>query len=196
MTDRTDVARGRDIVARWCRLAEQRLEHLTELFETGRWRRYHTESAFLENIKEAKAAVETWRGLLTREASLENRPCDISWLGRPRSTLPNQITPRLFHFSATQPAPVASERSQHAIPASSQAILVTLQDVPPMPVVDAPASAPQSPAAMAELEPVSAPALDLTSDSDLQPITDNESALAIDLIAAVQERYPLLRNSL
>src|ERR1700748_1290135 len=87
MTHRQDVARGRDIVARWCSLAERRLEHLTELFETGRWRRYHSETAFLENIREAKAAVETWRNLLTREASRENYALDISWLARPRTTL-------------------------------------------------------------------------------------------------------------
>src|ERR1700761_8423999 len=68
MADRLDAAtRGREIVSRWCKLAEQRLEHLTELFESGRWRRYHSEHAFLENIKEAKKAVETWRDLLARE---------------------------------------------------------------------------------------------------------------------------------
>jgi hypothetical protein len=64
MTHHTDVARGRNIVARWFVLAEQRLEHLTELFETGRWRRYHDELSFLENFREAKAAVEIWRDLL------------------------------------------------------------------------------------------------------------------------------------
>ena len=63
MTHHADVARGRDILARWCKLAEQRLEHLTELFETGRWRRFHGEREFLENIQEAKAAVEIWRDL-------------------------------------------------------------------------------------------------------------------------------------
>jgi len=87
MTDRTDVARGRDIVARWCGLAEQRLDYLTELFETGRWRRYHSEVAFLENIREAKSAVETWRGLLNAEATPDNRPVDLSWIGR-RSSIP------------------------------------------------------------------------------------------------------------
>ena len=76
------MARGRDIVARWCALAEQRLEYLTELFETGRWRRFHSELAFLENIQEAKTAVETWRGLATREASRQNSAVDISWHGR------------------------------------------------------------------------------------------------------------------
>ena len=82
------MAKGRDIVARWCNLAEARLEHLTELFESGRWRRYHSEHAFLENIREAKTAVETWRDLLMREASLDNSAIDLSWLGRPRSGTP------------------------------------------------------------------------------------------------------------
>ena len=82
------MAKGREIVARWCSLAEARLEHLTELFESGRWRRYHSEGAFLENIREAKVAVETWRGLLTREASLDNSAIDLSWLGRSRSGTP------------------------------------------------------------------------------------------------------------
>src|SRR5881392_3683246 len=118
MTQHVDVARGRDIVARWCNLAEQRLEHLTELFETGRWRRYHNETAFLENIREAKAAVETWRDLLSREASLDNSPIDISWLGRtgvispPRNLASriqaDDIAPRHAVISAEPPPHVAS----------------------------------------------------------------------------------------
>src|SRR5258705_2628578 len=88
MAHRTDLACGRDTVARWCILAEQRLNYLTELFETGRWRRYHSEVAFLENIREAKLAVETWRDLLTREASLDNGAIDLSWLGRTGVILP------------------------------------------------------------------------------------------------------------
>jgi uncharacterized repeat protein (TIGR03809 family) len=83
-----DVAKGREIVARWCNLAEQRLEYLTELFDSGRWRRFYGEQAFLENIREAKSAVETWRDLLSREASRDNRAIDLSWLGRGRSTPP------------------------------------------------------------------------------------------------------------
>lgn len=83
----TDAARGRGIIERWCVLAEQRLDYLTELFETGRWQRFFGEVAFLENIREAKESVETWRGLLNREATADNRPVDLSWLGR-RSALP------------------------------------------------------------------------------------------------------------
>src|SRR3954464_12142649 len=78
MAQRADVARGRQIVERWCVLAEQRLEHLTELFESGRWRRYHSEISFLQNIQEAKKAVETWRQLLNREASADNLAVDLS----------------------------------------------------------------------------------------------------------------------
>jgi hypothetical protein len=63
MTHRPDVAGGHDLVARWCALAEQRLEYLTEMFESGRWRRFYSELAFLEDIKQAKVAVETWRSL-------------------------------------------------------------------------------------------------------------------------------------
>ena len=88
MTDRLGVARRRDVAARWCDLAERRLEHLTELYETGRWRRYHSEVAFLENIQEAKSAVETWRNLSMREASLDNSAVDMSWLSHVQSALP------------------------------------------------------------------------------------------------------------
>src|ERR1700733_5427236 len=88
MASQTNVAKGREVVARWCNLAEQRLKYLTELFDSGRWRRFHSEEAFLENIREAKTAVETWRDLLSREASRDNRAIDLSWLGRSGTSLP------------------------------------------------------------------------------------------------------------
>ena len=65
MTHRFDVAHDPAVVARWCTLAEQRLDYLTELFQNGRWRRYYSHTAFLENIKEAKAMVAHWRALST-----------------------------------------------------------------------------------------------------------------------------------
>jgi uncharacterized repeat protein (TIGR03809 family) len=160
------LARGRDIVSRWCNLAEQRLEYLTELFESGRWRRFHTEQAFLENVREAKAAVELWRSLETREASLDNNAVDLSWLGR-RSSTP-QISERLSERAPPppQPVPVAAEPPPRDIPNN---VLIALESV----LADS-AVAPSVP---------DAPALDdLTLPS-----------LAHD---AIQERYPLLRNAL
>lgn len=65
MTDRTDEAPHREVIARWCTLAERRLNYLIELFESGRWRRYYTEAALLEDITNAKSAVKMWRNLST-----------------------------------------------------------------------------------------------------------------------------------
>ena len=72
MTYRTVAPCDADVLARWCALAEQRLDYLTELFESGRWRRFHNEVDFLQNIKEAKAAVETWRALSTPGTAAES----------------------------------------------------------------------------------------------------------------------------
>jgi uncharacterized repeat protein (TIGR03809 family) len=82
MTYQLDVIGDRGVVARFCALAEQRLEYLTDLLETGRWRRFHSEHVFLENIREAKAAVEIWRDLSSRASSGDNRAIGFSWLRR------------------------------------------------------------------------------------------------------------------
>ena len=165
MTYRQDVAHGRDVVARWCNLAEQRLEYLTELFETGRWRRFHSERAFLENIQEAKAAVETWRDLLSREASREEFVLDFFAPGRTRAPLPREVQPRRIGAFSLQPA--------------------SFPDTPPQPVV---AMAPTIDASVIELDPVAA--------AIPEPALDSASVLTLDIIAAVQQRYPLLRNAL
>jgi uncharacterized repeat protein (TIGR03809 family) len=169
MTNRTDVAKGREIVARWCALAEARLEHLTELFESGRWRRYHSEPAFLENIREAKAAVEIWRGLLSREASLDNSLIDMSWLGRPRWTLPPNDGWR-ERIPSLQPQPKAVPvEPPRANPAETDDVLVALQSI-----LGSSVEAPAAPDA---------------------PAVDEMPLRALDL-SAMQERYPLLRNAL
>src|SRR3954465_364391 len=64
MTQRIDVAGGPHFVGRGGRLAVGRVEDRPQLFETGRWRRYHSELAFLQNIQEAQSAVAMWRTLL------------------------------------------------------------------------------------------------------------------------------------
>jgi uncharacterized repeat protein (TIGR03809 family) len=129
------VARGRDVVARWCDLAEQRLEYLTELFETGRWRRYHSEVAFLENIQEAKSAVETWRSLLTREASSDNSATDMSWLGRigtpPRAE-------KLRDQPERRPRAVEIIVEPLDVSMSAEAELVVADEAPSAPAMDTP----------------------------------------------------------
>ena len=162
MTQRTDVARGRDIVARWCDLAERRLEHLTELFESGRWRRYHSELAFLENIKEAKSAVETWRDLLLREATLDNSTIDLSWLGRVPSSAP--LRERPYDLGPrVQPEMIEVPRERAAGVAAVAAVIEQVLLERPAPAEEAPAL---------------------------------EAAIPLLDVAAMQERYPLLRNAM
>lgn len=163
MAQPADVARGRNIVARWCNLAEQRLEYLTELFETGRWRRFHTELEFLENIQEAKAAVETWRDLLSREAALDNTAIDMAWLGRRRTTpLPRDVGYRQ-PVAQLQPAPVAAPPPRDAsadVLAALERHFAAAAEVPAVP--DAPA-----------LDDMSMPALSLDAMKERYPLLRN-----------------------
>ena len=137
MTQRTDLARGRDLVARWCVLAEQRLDYLTELFETGRWRRFHSEVAFLENIREAKAAVETWRGLLTREASLDNGAIDISWLGRSGVIMPPRSDAARDQVRSFQPRPAEIPAPLHVASITAEPEPIIADEAPVAPEADA-----------------------------------------------------------
>lgn len=90
MTRQTVPVRGREIIERWYALSERRLDYLTELFETGRWRRFHSEAEFLENIQEARTATETWRQLAAQEAGPDNMPVTWSWLDRPGGAQPSR----------------------------------------------------------------------------------------------------------
>jgi uncharacterized repeat protein (TIGR03809 family) len=131
MTLRSDVGRSRDLLACWRELAEKRLEYLTEMFESGRWRRYYSEFVFLENIKEAKIAVETWRGLSTPDPT-RNCIIDISWSAPERVARPRQTPPR--------PQPIAAEPPKIPV-AAKIPVAVKAEHVPPdeasaAPVID------------------------------------------------------------
>jgi len=173
MTHQQDVARGRDILGRWCALAEQRLEYLTELFESGRWRRYHSEASFLENIREAKTAVETWRDLAVREASRDNSPVDISWLGRTRNTL-------------------SRSESLHG----PQPQLPEIIAVPPLSDVSIPTKAAPDSAdlTLCGLASDTAAANPVLKKRDSKPSLAQPPMPMLD-IATMQQRYPLLRNA-
>jgi uncharacterized repeat protein (TIGR03809 family) len=166
MTYREDVTRSRDIFARWRALAERRLDHLTELFESGRWRRYYSEHAFLENISEAKTAVEIWRGLATGEASRDNAAIKTTWLGRGGAALPRVVALRDHQVRqlVPQPAPIVAE-----------------------PLLSGVSIAAETGAGYSDEAP-SAP--DATA-----PMVEETSGLKVDL-TAIELRYPLLRNAL
>ena len=146
MTHRMDGAADRDdLASRWCALAEQRLEYLTRLFETERWRRYYSELTFLQNIQEAKTAVETWRNLSAGGAIASAGPNNIQTSAPP---------------VAAEPVPEIAVAITAATTSTDQASFAPEADLP---------------ALQRTLEEVEEPVLDL---------------------AAIERRYPLLRNTL
>jgi len=202
MTHRQSVAPGRDIAARWCALAEQRLEHLTEMFETGRWRRFHTEVAFLENIQEAKRAVQTWQALATGAVPTLS-PVGPFSLGWSPQGAPAREPAQVARPGTVQP-PATPARSIETI---------TLQPDMVQPDVVQPKAVRVSPEISAPVE------LDLDLDAVLGDLTDfieepiarfdepvsalreranvaphlAEFTLSLD---GIEAKYPLLRNSL
>jgi uncharacterized repeat protein (TIGR03809 family) len=196
MAHPADAARGRNIVARWCNLAERRLEHLTELFESGRWRRYHSEREFLENIQEAKVAVETWRDLLSREAAPDNTAIDLTWLGRRRTT-PLPLTPlprdQGLHQPIVQPQP---KPVQVQLKPVQQSKPVQFQPKPVPVVAAAPPTPPRDvpPDVLVALENHLAAAAEASSAPDVLRLDEIQfPTLDLDVM---KERYPLLRNAL
>lgn len=130
MTQRYDAGRApdhaQDILNRWCILAEQRLDFLIELYESDRWRRYHSETAFMENLREAKTVVEVWRMLARREAMPDNRAVDWSWLNRSP-----EISPAIQDDTGRSPAGAAVPHAALAIAGLQEDVAIEANnDVP------------------------------------------------------------------
>jgi uncharacterized repeat protein (TIGR03809 family) len=216
--DVRDVAIGRDIAARWCTLAEQRLVHLSEMFETGRWRRYHSEIAFLENIQEAKRAVQTWRALATG-ADVATAAASVSpAFGWSPATMPRMLPreqqaqvmqPKAVHIAPETAVPVGLDPTPDvlaeiteapiaplAAPAAMAPLKVPAAMAPPTapvamtgPKIPAAMAAPRAPAAMAALLPqFSPPATEIVA----APERLVEFTFSLD---GLEAKYPLLRNA-
>ncbi|WP_456769672.1 TIGR03809 family protein [Bradyrhizobium sp. USDA 3650] len=212
------MAIGRDVAARWCALAEQRLVHLSEMFETGRWRRYHSEIAFLENIQEAKLAVQTWRALATG-ADVATAAASVSpafgWSPAtmprmfPREPQAQTVQPKAVHIAPESAVPVRldpkpgvlAEISEApaapvAAPAPMAPLRVPAAMAPPTapvamtgPKVPAATAAPKALAAMAALLPqFSPPAAEIVA----APERLVEFTFSLD---GLEAKYPLLRNA-
>jgi uncharacterized repeat protein (TIGR03809 family) len=224
MTHRQTAAGGRDIAARWCALAEQRLEHLSEMFETGRWRRYHSELAFLENIQEAKRAVQTWRALASGgdvAAAAASVTSAFGWspAAMPRvfpreqaqTTQPKAVQPKAAQLKAVHIAP------ETAVPVRLEPTLDVLAEIleaPTAPVAPiAPVAPPARVARTASAAPT-APVARMASAAPTAPVASIASFLqtfsppAAEIVAApervveftfsldgIEAKYPLLRNT-
>ena len=70
MTTSFDAERYQRALERWRALAEQRLEHMTVLYESGRWRRYFSEEQFIGVIRETRTAVNEWRRIVPEHETI------------------------------------------------------------------------------------------------------------------------------
>lgn len=198
-----DAAAGRAIAARWCALAEQRLQHLSEMFETGRWRRYHSEIAFLENIQEAKRAVQTWRALATggdvAEAAASVTPA-FGWSPAtmprmaPRGQQAQTVQPKAVHIAHATAMPLRLDQKPDVLAEITEGPIAPLAPVAPhaVPAATAPltSSAARAPsAALATLLPqFSPPATEIVA----APERVVEFTFSLD---GLEAKYPLLRNA-
>ena len=59
---------------KWRALSERRRAHLVELYHSGRWKRYYSEQAFLERMREAIRASERWAEIAPSPARTGSGP--------------------------------------------------------------------------------------------------------------------------
>lgn len=52
-----------EVALKWRALAERRRAHLIELYESGRWQHYFSESQLIENVREAIRQSERWAAI-------------------------------------------------------------------------------------------------------------------------------------
>lgn len=135
------------------------------MFETGRWRRYHSEIAFLENIQEAKRAVQTWRALATGGDVAEAAASVTPAFGWSPATMP-RVFPREQQAQIVQPKTLQPKAvniaPETAVPVRLDPKPDVLAEITEAPI--APLAAPAASAAMAsfiapaEMPPLKAPA--------------------------------------
>lgn len=189
--------------------------HLSEMFETGRWRRYHSEIAFLENIQEAKLAVQTWRALATG-ADVATAAASVSpafgWSPAtmprmfPREPQAQTVQPKAVHIAPETAVPVRLDpkpgvlaeiteapTAPVAAPAPMAPLRVPAAMAPPTaPVVMTGPKVPASPKALAAmvalLPQFSPPAAEIVA----APERLVEFTFSLD---GLEAKYPLLRNA-
>ncbi|TWB57157.1 putative repeat protein (TIGR03809 family) [Bradyrhizobium sacchari] len=143
------------------------------MFETGRWRRYHSELAFLENIQEAKRAVQTWRAIATGgdvAAAAASVTSAFGWSPatmprvfpreqqvqtvQPKTVQPKTLQPKAVHIAAETAVPVGLDPKPDVLAEVTEAPLVPTAPLATLPAPAAVASF----VAPATVPPLKAPA--------------------------------------
>lgn len=183
------------------------------MFETGRWRRYHSELAFLENIQEAKRAVQTWRALANGgdvAAAAASVTSAFGWSPatmprvfprvqaqtlqpqtlQPKAVQPKALQPKAVHIAPETAVPVRLEPKLDVLAEIVEApiapVAPTAPVAPPAPVAR---MAPTAPASIASfLQTFSPPAAEIVA----APERVVEFTFSLD---GIEAKYPLLRNT-
>lgn len=185
------------------------------MFETGRWRRYHSELAFLENIQEAKRAVQTWRALANGGDVAAAAASVTSAFGWSPATMP-RVFPReqaqTLQLQTLQPKALQPKAvhiaPETAVPVRLEPELDVLAEIVEAPIAPAAPAAPVAPTAPA------APPAPVVRMAPAAPVASIASFLqtfsppAAEIVAApervveftfsldgIQAKYPLLRNT-
>ena len=105
------------------------------MFETGRWRRYHSELAFLENIQEAKRAVQTWRAIATGGDVAAAAASVTSAFGWSPATMPRvfprepqTMQPKSVHIAPETAVPVKLEPRPNVLAEITEAPIAPLTE--------------------------------------------------------------------
>lgn len=171
------------------------------MFETGRWRRYHSELAFLENIQEAKRAVQTWRALANGgdvAAAAASVTSAFGWSPatmprvfpreQARTVQPQTLQPKAVHIAPETTVPVRLEPKLDVLAEIVEAPIAPV--VPTAPVARMAPAAPTAPVASIAsfLQTFSPPAAEIVA----APERVVEFTFSLD---GIEAKYPLLRNT-
>lgn len=177
------------------------------MFETGRWRRYHSELAFLENIQEAKRAVQTWRALANGgdvAAAAASVTSAFGWspatmprvfpreqAQQPQTLQPKAVQPKAVHIAPETAVPVRLEPKLDVLAEIVEApiapVAPTAPVAPPAPVARMAPTAPVASIASL-LQTFSPPAAEIVA----APKRVVEFTFSLD---GIEAKYPLLRNT-
>ena len=178
------------------------------MFETGRWRRYHSELAFLENIQEAKRAVQTWRALANGgdvAAAAASVPSAFGWSP---ATMPRvfpreqaqTVQPKAVHIAPETAVPVRLEPEPDIL---AEIVEAPIAPAAPMAPVAPPVRvAPTVRIAPAERIAPTAPAASIASFLQTFTPPADEIVAAPERVVeftfsldGIEAKYPLLRNT-
>lgn len=177
------------------------------MFETGRWRRYHSELAFLENIQEAKRAVQTWRALANGGDVAAAAASVTSAFGWSPATMP-RVFPR--EQAQTMQPQTLQPKAVHIVPETAIPVRLEPKLDVLAEIVEAPIApvAPTAPVARMASVARMAPAAPTAPVASIASFLQTFSPPAAEIVAApervveftfsldgIEAKYPLLRNT-